>query len=71
MADKKNINIIFCKKINNVGYNNKGVMLNLNVVIAKGAEKSPEESVAMGLSLANAKILHSALTKALDKIKEQ
>ena len=56
MAEKKNNKIIYLKKINKVGYSEKGVLLTLNIVIAMGEQKSPEEPVAMGISLANAKI---------------
>ena len=71
MAEKKNSKVIYCKKINKVAYSDKGVMLQLNVVIASGEEKTPQETVAVGLGLSNAKILHTALSKALDKINQK
>lgn len=70
MTAKKVDMVIYCKKINGVGYSEKGVLLKLNIVIAKGEKKTPEEPVAMGISLVNAKILHNALSKALDKINQ-
>ncbi len=62
--------VIICKKIKQVGYNDKGLLLGLNVVIARANQKLPEESVSMGMSLANARLLYKALGAALQKQKE-
>lgn len=64
---QQNKKIIVCKKLNQVGYNDKGVMLAVNVVISKDNKKLPEEAAAFTMSLSNAKILHGALGQILEK----